>query len=329
MSHLKLEIWFEQQNEVTVFLESTVGDPDEEQFYETSLFSLYAARQMANLSGDIVSQSLAGVLLTLDEDDLLADVEARLDDVRVSSPIGSQGGRKGFTAELRPEKRGFFKLHAHGFGMLGKGVGYYSPTSTLALLCWLLRRRKDDQAFHRALGAASRYIGLAGTNGMIGVASQAQIAMEATSAAWSEAMEAATLPEGFELSPEAAAAADAADINFAALYEGASSRLADAIEEMGTDDGSAVIFPDEVCKRMSRVEVALAADLLAEDTSLATAFDALQGAEATGDDAMIAAAEAHYDRQLSEALDDHDLTPLADELESLLFTADAEEAGFQ
>lgn len=57
---IKLEVWFPQQNEVSVFLESTYSEPDEEQFYETCLLALYAARQVANLGSG--GASLAYVL---------------------------------------------------------------------------------------------------------------------------------------------------------------------------------------------------------------------------------------------------------------------------
>jgi hypothetical protein len=193
MSGMNLEVWFLQQNEVTIFLESSFPDADEEKLHETSLFALYAARQIANLRGE--GGSLASVLLSIDTSRPLADVESRLDgELRISSPSGRSGGSKGFTVELRPDKRGFFKLHAHGFGMLGRGVGYYAPSSTLALLCWLLRRRQDDPTYQRALAATAENVGIAGTRGIITVTSQAQVAMQAATAAWGEAFEAESSP---------------------------------------------------------------------------------------------------------------------------------------
>jgi hypothetical protein len=125
---INLEVWFPQQNEVSIFLESSITDAEEEQFYETCLFALYAARQIANLGAD--GASLAYVLQTTDTTNPLRQAEERLDEVRVSSPRG-RAGRKGFTCTLRPNKRASFKLNAHGFGMMGTWVGYYAPTSTL------------------------------------------------------------------------------------------------------------------------------------------------------------------------------------------------------
>jgi hypothetical protein len=79
MNGMNLEIWFPQQDEVTVFLESSFDDADEELFYETSLFALYAARQIVNFRNDQVAQSLAATLMGIDETNPLEDVEARLE----------------------------------------------------------------------------------------------------------------------------------------------------------------------------------------------------------------------------------------------------------
>jgi hypothetical protein len=306
---MNLEVWFPQQDEVTVFLESSFPDQDEEQFYETSLFALFAARQIANGRGDAFSSSLAEVLFSINETSPLSHVESQLEgEVRVGSPT-SRGGRKGFTAEFRPEKRAFFKLNMHGFGMLGKGVGYYAPTSTLALLCWMLRRRHDDQAYQRALATTAKAVGAAGVSGMISVTSQSQVAMQASAAGWMRPDD--LLPEGFELSPEAAAAAEANDINFGALYAGARERLNETIEGMNdAEEGTVTIFHEDDIKRICRFEVALAAELIEEGTPLQTAMDAIDAAKATGNEQMIEAAYSHYDSELARALDEEELTPL-------------------
>src|SRR5207253_6031495 len=115
------------------------------------------ARQIANLRAE--GASLAYVLQTTDTTNPLRQAEERLDEVRVSSPRG-RAGRKGFTCTLRPDKRASFKLNAHGFGMMGAGVGYYAPTSTLALLYYLLNRRKDDATYQRALAATAENVGI-------------------------------------------------------------------------------------------------------------------------------------------------------------------------
>jgi hypothetical protein len=324
LNGIDLEVWFPQQDEVTVFLESSITDGEEERLYETMLFALFAARQIANGRGDASSVSLADVLFEIDAHLPLADVESRLlGEVRVGSPT-SRGGRRGFTAEFRPEKRGFFKLHMHGFGVLGKGVGYYAPASTLALLCWMLRRREDDDVYQRALGMAAKGVGAAGVSGMISVTSQAQIAMQAAGAAWMQPPD--LLPDGYELSPEAAAAADGSGIDFGELYTGARARLEEAVAEIEPSDGVMIILPDEISLRTCRAEVAYAADLVSEGSPLHRALEATIAADATGDEQTMSSASAHYDSELAKALDANGLTPLVGELKGLLFTSERDEA---
>jgi hypothetical protein len=317
---MNLEIWFRQQNEVTVFLESSIPDTDEEQFYETSLFALYAARQIANLRAE--GASLAFVLQTTDTSNPLAQALERLDEVRVSSP-GGPGGRKGFTCELRPDKRAFFKLNAHGFGMMGRGVGYYAPTSTLALLYWLLERRKDDATYQRALAATAENLGILGMRGQITVTSQAPLAMQAASAAWGEAMEQTSLPDDFELSEAAREACEANDINFAALASGASARLQESLAEM--EGEGFIALPDAITKRTCQLEVIVAADL-EEDERIDRAYNAVQAGEATEDEAMIEAAYAHYDKAIAEVIEEHGLEPVVEALDGMLFTRNPDRA---
>jgi hypothetical protein len=318
---MNLEIWFPQQNEVSVFLESAIPDPDEEQFYETSLFALYAARQIANLRAE--GASLAFVLQTTDTSNPLAQTRERLDEVRVSSPRGAGGGRKGFTCELRPDRQACFRLHAHGFGMMGRGVGYYAPTSTLALLYWLLARRKADATYQRALAATAENIGILGMRGAITVTSQSPLAMEAAAAAWGEAAEQASLPEGFELSDEAQEACDENGINFAALVAEASVRIRESLADIDLE--GEIALPDVVSRRMCQLEVIGAVELLDEE-QIERAFAAVQAADATENQAMIDAASAHYDRALAAVIKEEDLGAVVDALESILFTRDPDRA---
>jgi hypothetical protein len=181
-----LEIWFPDQDRVSVFLESSFADEEDEEMHEVMLFALFAARQIANFGGDATAQSLSWALTALDEDAPLRSAMEKLDGVALVPP-SSGGGRKGFKAEYRLSKRGFFKVKPKGFGMLGSGVGYYAPTSTIALLAYLLGRRESSQA-RRALALAANFVGMAGLSGEIGARSQAHVAMQAASAAWAAQM---------------------------------------------------------------------------------------------------------------------------------------------
>jgi hypothetical protein len=322
MSGMNLEVWFPQQNEVSVFLESSYPDPDEERFYETCLFALYAARQIASLGPD--GDSLAFVLQTTDTSNPLPQTVERLDEVRLVAPrwAGRGGGRKGFTCELRPDKRAFFKLHLHGFGMMGRGVSYYAPTSTLALLYWLLDRRKDDPLYQRALAATAENVGILGMQGSITVTSQAPLAMEAATAAWVEAREHAGEVSSFEPSPDAQTACAEYGINFASLLSGASGRLHETLTKMEGKSGH-ILIEDGHALRTCQLEVLIAAGLA---TGLERPFAAIQAAEASGDPATIDAATDHYERTLADLIDEHELEPLVEELRGHLFTRDARRA---
>jgi hypothetical protein len=185
---MNLEVWFQSQDEISVFLESSIVDPDEERFHEISLFALFAARQFANLGRrDSVASSLSRALLSVDLARPLPSVQAQLQGARLVTPRAG-GGRKGFIAEFRPEKRAFFKLRVRGLGILGRGAGYYGPTATLALLAYLLARRVDDSEFQRALAATAHFVGTAGSQETITLTSQAAIAMQAASAGWGVAL---------------------------------------------------------------------------------------------------------------------------------------------
>ena len=332
-SGINLEVWFPQQDVVTVLLESSLSDADDERFFETSVFALFAARQISS-TGGFTGSSLSEVLFSFSETNPVIGVESYLAEmeVQVGSPSG-RGGHKGFTAEFRPEERNFFKLHGHGFGMLGKGVDYYAPTSTVALLWWLLRHRQDDQAYQRALGTTAKAVGAAGVSGMISVRSNAQIAMQAAAGGWfttdSPQPEGAAPPtEEFELSPEAVAAAAAHSINFADLYAGTLERLGESMAALQAKEGSHTIFRTEDIKRMCRFEVLLAAGLMDEDEygPLQFALDAVDIAAAQGNERIIEAMNANRDKVMAEVIDEEGLAPLVDALESELFTDDPYEA---
>lgn len=312
---MNLEIWFPQQNEVTVFLESSIVDPDEEQSVESCLFTLYAARQIANLNGS-ERMTLAQFLYDTDTSDPLAQTDQRLGGVRVSSPV-SRGGRKGFTVEMRPDKRMFFKLNPHGFGMLGKGIGYYAPTSTMALLYWLLKRREDDPTYQRALSAAAENIGIAGLQGMITVASQATIAMQAASAAWGEAFEAEREdefepPEGLDLS--------SLSVSWGVLVSSSSAALQALFEDV--PEGQTLVFADEQSVPFCGLQV-LAAAGIRENEEVTRAYAAV---EAAADKATVAAANTHLQEVVVEALEEHGLTAVAEALHEALFTSHADRA---
>jgi len=322
---MNLEVWFPQPNEVTVFLESSFPDPDEERMYESMLFALFAARHIANGRGGFTYQGLAETLFSLDEREPLPEVRDALrevGDVTVGSP-SVRGGRKGFTCTLRPEKRGFFKLHPHGFGMLGKGVDYYGPTSTLALLAWLLERRSADARYQLALGETAKMIGAAGVGGQITVTSQGHIAMQAAEAGWMHPDD--LIPESEEVPEEVIEACRANEIEFGLLYGQSRVQLQEMLDADQVE-GTMRVFPEHAIKRLCRFQVAVGADLIDEDSPMGKAIQLLEAAQETGDEKQIQGAYDYYDRQLAQLIDERGLMPVAEQLEEMLFTSDVDEA---
>lgn len=206
--------------------------------------------------------------------------------------------------------------------MMGRGVDYYAPTSTLALLYWLLDRRKDDPVYQRALSAAAENVGILGIQSAITVTSQAPLAMEAASAAWQEAREQVGGMSDYDLSAGAQAACEEHGINFASLVSGAAARLQDAVSQMEGERGY-IAIPDDYALRTCRIEVLLAAGLADE---VERPFAAVQAAEESGDEATIDAANAHFARTLARLTDEHELEPVVEELRGHLFTSDADKA---
>ena len=315
---MNLEVWFLQPNEVSVFLESSFADLDDERLYETMLFALFASRHLANGSGKFNYVSLAEVLFSLDEHEPLPEVVEHLDDageVRLVSPT-SGGGRKGFTCALRPEKRAFFKLHPHGFGMLGKGVDYYAPTSTLALLAWLLSRRQGDDRYQLALGTTAKMIGAAGVSGQIGVTSQSDIALRAASAGWMHPDD--LIPEGEAVSDEVRKICAKHDIEFGSLYAEARRQLAEASESKGVGEEELASYEPGV-RRMCRIVVATAglssdeSQLLLDIAARLTTF-----AQDKGDGQMTQDAYGFLDSQLGSAIEEAGLTPVVEALEGMI-----------
>lgn len=319
---MNLEVWFPQQDEVSVWLESSFTDPDEERMYEAMLFALFAARHLANDGSSSASQMLGQVLFSLDEREPRAEVLEALSHVKLISPNG-RGGRKGFSCEFRPEKRAFFKLHLHGFGLLGKGMDYYAPWATIALLAWLLDRRQEDARYQLALGMAAKMVGAAAVSGQISVRTQSDIAIQAASAGWMHPDD--MLPEDAELSDEVRQACEANEIEFGELYAGASTRLQEALAADQIEDGMTRIFPEEAIKRLCRFEVAAATELGMEHSPIANALQLLESAKQTGDQQQIQSAYRYYDRQLAEQLDERGLLPVAEQLEDMLFESNADE----
>ena len=171
----RLEIHFHQQDEASVYLENTESG-DEEKHTEILLFCLYALRQLANLGSDQTAYSLANVLLMTEAviTELAAGHESG--DVRLIKYAGTPG-RKRFLASLKTDGIGVqFVCNGKGFGLLSRGVGYYSPTSVVVLLRYLAMKRADDGEYLATVARAAAMCGDAHLSGQLTMGNQLQIA---------------------------------------------------------------------------------------------------------------------------------------------------------
>jgi hypothetical protein len=153
------EIHFHEQEKASVFIESNCSG-DAEKLAEIMFLMFYAVRQMSNLDVNEMSDSLAG--------GLLKNLGAYIEDFASGKQTGGlqlvpypgYAGRKRFLAKLEvDETKVFFDLKAEGFDVLAQGVGYYVPTSVLALIRHFAMRRKGDRNYLGKLCAGAGMCG--------------------------------------------------------------------------------------------------------------------------------------------------------------------------
>jgi hypothetical protein len=75
-----------------------------------------------------------------------------------------------------------FDLKFMGFGLLGRGIGFYAPQAVMMLLRHLVASRESDERFVAALEQTAISVGRAFLSGRLNVNSQTAIAAEAASA---------------------------------------------------------------------------------------------------------------------------------------------------
>src|SRR5947209_8222823 len=136
---LKFEIDFHQQDELSIYQESTLSGPDEE-FYEIYTFINFAIRQMSNLGTCQATDVLASTLNAVPSAILGIAAGTPFGGIKIVPYPGSPG-RKRFVANLLDQGgRSKFDFKMIGFGFLAQGLGYYAAMSTLSLIAHLARR---------------------------------------------------------------------------------------------------------------------------------------------------------------------------------------------
>jgi hypothetical protein len=178
---LRFEINFHQQDELSIYQESTLSGEDEAMF-EMFAFINYAIRQMSNLGTAYqAADMLASTLIAAPSVIATVAEGAPVGGIKMVSYPGSPG-RKRFVASLT-ERGGktTFDLKMLGFGFLARGFGYYAPISTLALMAHLARRHQAP-GFLQALSHAAATCGQAQLSRSIGIGNHPVIAEQVLAA---------------------------------------------------------------------------------------------------------------------------------------------------
>jgi hypothetical protein len=172
-----LEIHFHDQDRASIFLEDT-GGPNK-LFVEILLFASYAIRQVANLGNGAESRVLGQALVGAGTN-LETLIGYRSSTGPSLVPYQGAPGRKRFTARLDVSDDKFnFVMSPHGFGLLGRGLGFYSPMSVLLLLQYLVERNLLDEEYLSSLGMVTAMTGQAVMDDRIRLANQNDLALRA------------------------------------------------------------------------------------------------------------------------------------------------------
>ena len=286
MDEARLEIWFPSTEEVSVFVEATETGPERE-VTEAAFFAAYAARQIADFRNDATAQSLSRVLF--DQEQLGADEPAptSVGETRLVPPTPDQG-RKGFVARFQYQN-GLPRIHlkAKGFGVMGRGVPFYGPTSTQALLFHLLGRHSPEG--RRLLVRTARVLGTLGMRGSIFRRSQAGMARLAILAAIEE----------MEVDPLFIRSDDPEEDY--QLLLGKTTRYAAAVSKELADEGTdAFAVPEWLTWRIAREMV-----LIHYGEWSAETYELRQGASIGPDE---------YDWAIERQVEMHELGSIADRL---------------
>ena len=165
---LRFETNFHQQDELSIYQESTLSGTDEE-LYEIFSFINFAIRQMSNLGTCQATDVLASTLVAAPSVISTISAGSSFGGLRLVTYPGSPG-RKRFVANLEDRGNGAkFGLKMTGFGLLARGFGYYAPMSVLGLLAHFARRRCHSSGYLQALAQAAVLCGHAQLNRTIGI----------------------------------------------------------------------------------------------------------------------------------------------------------------
>jgi hypothetical protein len=184
----RLEIWYPSMDEVSIFIE-VPGDGFERELTEAKLFAAFAAEMITALGKGAAKEHLCDTLWGLSSVDI-ADVHMGALKIVPATP---GKGRKGFEGALWISPHNVrVKVKPKGFGVLGRGVGFYAPMATFALFLQLHGRQSPRGQF--VLVKTAEIIGYLGGAGKLTPGLSAAAAVDSATAelhaALSEAEEA-------------------------------------------------------------------------------------------------------------------------------------------
>ena len=192
------EVHFHDQDVASVFSETTESG-DTMQYLEVVHFALFSARTLVNLGAGDHQSSLALLLR-----ETLSDPEGSLRDLPSAEVVGGvslleqsvgEGKRRFVSAVTIPRDGGLglrqvrggvaptveYSYSPKGFGMLGRGLGYYAPHSVITLLRYLIRKHQAHDLLASSLLIAGSLVADASLRDDLTAGSQHT---QAVSAAW-------------------------------------------------------------------------------------------------------------------------------------------------
>jgi len=175
----RLEIHFYQQDEVAVFFENNALGEDES-FAELLTYALFTARTLVNLNNNPQGIGLIAVLEKIfqDPDEFF---RSELGSMPKIVDYRSNEGRKSLIVTTDYDKntnRVKFWLKTKGFGLLGRGLNYYSPIAVTTLFRYLINRRKEDREFLVSMVSISSTLGTLMYGGNLKMTEQHNVALK-------------------------------------------------------------------------------------------------------------------------------------------------------
>jgi len=142
-------------------------------FCEVQFFAFYLMRQLATLGNpedDMLAQMLADISVS--------QMSQIARDIEVVSYPGYEAKKQLFAnCAVRPETSSFY-FDTKGFGLLSRGIGYYSPASVFVFLQTLAQQHADEESYLIKLRDACRLGGVFHLTRQLTIANQSERAFQ-------------------------------------------------------------------------------------------------------------------------------------------------------